>query len=282
MSVTLSPRLGRLIFCLVVLGGTVSVLAQQPPNEANPGLSTAKHVVRKPVGASSLDDAPSEVREFLGRVLEKIPGAARGLPAISSTTGNGRAGRPTRRSASRRSRALDPRGAGGSRHGRRRLQGEHRPRRSLAIRTRSGLLPPERVRFFQVDQRPEGRQGPAGAGAGRRGDGQGLQGRLLVPAQGQDRVSGPEAVRPQRVQRRGMVRGSGRGRLRTELLAGAGDVNLLQWISLTTGENALAKARRRGQHRRHGGVGQASVGSTTPTDLSANVIAWPNHRWRGW
>ena len=39
-----------------------------------------------------------------------------------------------------------------------------------------------------------------------------------------------------------------------------GDVNLLQWISLTTGAERPGEGRRRGQHRRHGGVGEKARG----------------------
>jgi hypothetical protein len=56
--------------CLVLLGGIVVVIASRRSPEPAPTI--VNPVVATPVRPSSLDGAPSEVREFLGRVLEKI------------------------------------------------------------------------------------------------------------------------------------------------------------------------------------------------------------------
>jgi hypothetical protein len=60
-----------LILGLALLGGIVALvavrLAQQPDQ------TSTTRVARRPVWRSDLDGAPPEVREFLGRVLDKVP-----------------------------------------------------------------------------------------------------------------------------------------------------------------------------------------------------------------
>jgi hypothetical protein len=72
-----SRKVTYLSLFLVLLGGIVAVVASRLSPE--PGPTTVKPVDRTPVRPSSLDGAPSEVREFLGRVLEKIPDSGTGV-----------------------------------------------------------------------------------------------------------------------------------------------------------------------------------------------------------
>lgn len=60
-----------LILAFSLLGAIVAVLVSR--HSPRPAPTITKDVAREPVRPSNLDDAPSEVREFLGRVLEKIP-----------------------------------------------------------------------------------------------------------------------------------------------------------------------------------------------------------------
>jgi hypothetical protein len=57
---------------LILLGCIVAVLASRRSSESAP-TTTTKPFVRAAVRPTGMDGAPSEVREFLGRVLEKIP-----------------------------------------------------------------------------------------------------------------------------------------------------------------------------------------------------------------
>jgi hypothetical protein len=71
MSVAASRKVTYLILLLGLLGGTVAAIAIRRRPEPPPAIVT--RMARKPVWPSPLDGAPSEVREFLGRVLAKIP-----------------------------------------------------------------------------------------------------------------------------------------------------------------------------------------------------------------
>jgi hypothetical protein len=77
LSVAASRKMTYLSLSFVLLGGIVAVLASRPSPE--PGPTTVKPVARTPVRPSSLDGAPSEVQEFLGRVLERIPDSGTGV-----------------------------------------------------------------------------------------------------------------------------------------------------------------------------------------------------------
>jgi hypothetical protein len=60
-----------LILFIGLLGGTIAVIAAKRRLERPPAIAT--RMALKPVWPSPLDGAPSDVREFLGRVLAKIP-----------------------------------------------------------------------------------------------------------------------------------------------------------------------------------------------------------------
>jgi hypothetical protein len=66
-----TSKVTSLVLFLGLLGGIVAVLAPRHP--IKPGPAGAVRVARRPVWPSSLDGAPSEVQEFLGRVLKKFP-----------------------------------------------------------------------------------------------------------------------------------------------------------------------------------------------------------------
>src|ERR1017187_2914694 len=68
---TASRKPVYLILSLGLLGAIVAVLASRPSRRPNPPIM--KDVARGTVSPSTLDAAPPEVQEFLGRVLEKIP-----------------------------------------------------------------------------------------------------------------------------------------------------------------------------------------------------------------
>jgi hypothetical protein len=66
-----------LVLGLALLGSTVAVPAPSPVWK--PDRTSITRIVQRPVSPSPLDDAPSEVREFLDRVLDKIPEDATGV-----------------------------------------------------------------------------------------------------------------------------------------------------------------------------------------------------------
>ena len=68
-----------LILLFGLLGGIVSVFALGPQGETDSGPTVRKQVIHEPVRRSKLDDAPPEVREFLDRVLEKTPKGGAGV-----------------------------------------------------------------------------------------------------------------------------------------------------------------------------------------------------------
>jgi hypothetical protein len=71
MSMAASRKVTYLILFLGLLGGALAVIATRLLTEPRPAIVT--RMARKPVWPSRLDGAPQEVREFLGRVLAKIP-----------------------------------------------------------------------------------------------------------------------------------------------------------------------------------------------------------------
>jgi hypothetical protein len=75
--VTASRKVTYLILFFGLLGGIAAVLA--PRHLAKPGPTLRKRVARRPVWPSHLEGAPSEVQEFLGRVVEKIPDSGTGV-----------------------------------------------------------------------------------------------------------------------------------------------------------------------------------------------------------
>jgi hypothetical protein len=75
--VTASRKTTYLIVSLGLLAGLLAALAPRPPRE--PGPSLVRHMARKPIWPSGLGAAPPEVQEFLGRVLEKVPESGSGV-----------------------------------------------------------------------------------------------------------------------------------------------------------------------------------------------------------
>jgi hypothetical protein len=64
-------RVLYLVVTLVLLASIATPRARRIPPESN--RTTERHDVRRPVVASPLDDAPAEVREFLDRAVDKLP-----------------------------------------------------------------------------------------------------------------------------------------------------------------------------------------------------------------
>ncbi len=74
---TASRKTTYLLVSLGLLAGILAALAPRPPRE--PGPTVVRHMALKPVCPSGLDAAPPEVQEFLGRVLEKVPDNGSGV-----------------------------------------------------------------------------------------------------------------------------------------------------------------------------------------------------------
>jgi hypothetical protein len=75
--VKVSRKATYLILSFGLLASLVAVLAARPPRKRGP-VDTGR-VARRPVWRSGADDAPPEVREFLDRVREKIPDDGTGV-----------------------------------------------------------------------------------------------------------------------------------------------------------------------------------------------------------
>ena len=87
---TVSRTLTYLVLPLALLGVMVSLLIQR----SKPSSTTGTHVTLKPVWPSGLDDAPAEVREFLDRILEKLSEGGSGVAGYQFSHWE-RAGKPT-------------------------------------------------------------------------------------------------------------------------------------------------------------------------------------------
>ena len=102
---TTSRKATYLIFMLGLLGSLVGVWALKTPR-ASGRHKDNEGAARGPAQSPGLGGAPSEVREFLGRVLNVLSeGGAGSRPAMSSAIGNGRGSQRTRRSGSKPYRA---------------------------------------------------------------------------------------------------------------------------------------------------------------------------------
>jgi hypothetical protein len=88
--VTVSRTLTYLVLSLALLGVLISLLIPR----SKPSPATGTHVTLKPVWPSGLDDAPAEVREFLDRIFEKIPEGGSGVAGYQFSHWE-RAGKPT-------------------------------------------------------------------------------------------------------------------------------------------------------------------------------------------
>ncbi len=72
-----SRKLTYVIGSIGLLGGLLAALAPRPSREADPTI--VQHLAGKPVWPPEQDAAPPEVREFLDRVLEKLPDRGSGV-----------------------------------------------------------------------------------------------------------------------------------------------------------------------------------------------------------
>ncbi|MDB5351699.1 MAG: hypothetical protein JWN86_2946 [Planctomycetota bacterium] len=70
-SIVAASRKTYLILFALISSGALAFFAASPRSKS--GRNPSEHVARRPAWRSSLDEAPPEVQEFLGRVFEKIP-----------------------------------------------------------------------------------------------------------------------------------------------------------------------------------------------------------------
>jgi hypothetical protein len=71
MSVTTPRKLSYLVLCLALVGAIVGLVASRPSRRFDP--KAAPHVGSESAAPLSLEAVPAEVRGFLGRALEKVP-----------------------------------------------------------------------------------------------------------------------------------------------------------------------------------------------------------------
>jgi hypothetical protein len=235
-----APRLvsyGIVLLCL--LAGSAVLLAPAPPPE--PGAARVKHLARKPVGTSSMEGAPSEVREFLGRVLEKLPEGGAGVTGYQFSHWDWK-GRPTQEAIGVKAiPGVDPeelvaciRNVDG-------YKGNIAHVEAVRSVPDPAFKPPEKVRFFEVISVPTVawvQQELVLVDAGTVNGYRVVYWYLL-----KDKTS---ALDPKLCARSAFNIGAwfvapGVVGYALSCWPERGDVNRFQWIALTTGENALAK-----------------------------------------
>jgi hypothetical protein len=200
-----------------------------------------KRVVRKPVWGARVEDAPTEVREFLGRVLEKIPEGGAGVTGYQFAHWEWQ-GRPTHEAVGLKAipgvdpqelvaRIMDVDGYPGN------IAHVEAARSELD----PAFKPPGKVRFFEVVRVPKVARVQQELVLVDAGTVQGY--RLVYWYLLKDKTS---ALDPKVGVRSAFNIGAwlvAPGVVGYALSAWPqrADVNVFQWVSLTTGENALAK-----------------------------------------
>jgi len=224
---------------LCLLAGIAVLLA--PGSPSKPDATSVKHVARKPVGASSVDDAPAEVREFLGRVLEKIPEGGAGVTGYQFDHWEWK-GRPTHEAVGLKAiPGVDPRELVARVMNVDGYKGNIAHVETVRSEPDPAFKPPEKVRFFEVISVPKVAR---------------VQQELVLVDAGtvkgyrvvywyllKDKTS---ALDPKLCARSAFNIGAwfaapGVVGYALSCWPERGDVNRFQWIALTTGENALAR-----------------------------------------
>jgi hypothetical protein len=226
---------------LCLLAGLAVLLAPAPPSKSKPDRPTVKHVVRKPVTASTVDQAPAEVREFLPRVLERIPEGGAGVTGYQFEDWEWN-GRPTHEAVGLKAIPdVDPREFVAAVMNVDGYKGNIAHVEAVRSEPDPAFRPPEKVRFFEVVSVPNVAT---------------LQQELVLVDAGT--VHGYRVVywyllkdRTSALDRKLCARSAfniGAWLVAPGVVGYAlscwperGDVNSLQWIALTTGQNALAR-----------------------------------------
>jgi hypothetical protein len=237
--VAASKRVSYRIVLLALLGGSAFLLAPGPPPK--PGAAPLKRVVRKPVGTSRVDDAPPEVREFLGRVLERVPEAGAGVTGYQFEYWDWQ-GRPTHEAVGLKAIA----GVDTEELVARIKNVDGYAGRIAHVETARSepdpdFLPPEKVRFFEVIRVPKVTSVQQELVLVDAGTIKGYRVVYWYLLKDKTRALNPKLYARSAFNIGAWLAAPGVVGYALSCWPERGDVNLLQWISLTTGENALAK-----------------------------------------
>jgi hypothetical protein len=237
-SVAASSRVLHRILSMSLLGGIVVLLA---PGPSAPDGTSVKRVGRKPVLGPSMDEAPSEVREFLGRVLDRIPNGGAVITGYQFYHWEWK-GRPTHEAVGLKAiPGVDPQKLVACVMNVDGYKGNIAHVEAARSEPDPAFNPPEKVRFFQVISIPKVARVQHELVLVDAGTVKGY--RLVYWYLLKDKTS---KLDPKLAARSAFNIGAW---LVTPDVVGYAlsswpqrdDVNVLQWVSLTKGENALAK-----------------------------------------
>ena len=234
-----SRKVTYLILTLGLLGGIVAVLAPRPAPE--PGPTVIRRIARKPPPPSGLDGAPPEVREFLGRVLERVPEGGAGVTGYQFRHW-GREGKPTHEAIGLKAvpgvdpreaiaRVMDVDGYAG-----------HLAHVAACRSVRDPAFePPEQVRFFQVVRVPGIARVQQELVLVDAGTVQGYRVAYWYLLEGETEALDPKAGARSAFNVGAWLVAPGVVGYALSTWPRRGDVNALQWVSLTSGADALAE-----------------------------------------
>jgi hypothetical protein len=227
------------IVALGLLGGIVARIALRPAPETGP--TPIRRIVRKPPPPSGLDGAPPEVREFLGRVLERVPEGGTGVTGYQFRHW-GRDGKPTHEAFGLKAvPGVDPQEAFA-----RVMDVDGYPGHLAHVAAcRSvpdpAFEPPEKVRFFQVVRVPGIARVQQELVLVDAGTVKGYRVAFWYLLAGQTEALDPEAGARSAYNVGGWLAAPGVVGYALSTWPRRGDVNALQWMSLTSGADALAE-----------------------------------------
>jgi hypothetical protein len=228
-----------LILSLGLLGGLVAVLAPRP--SPKPGATIMKRVARRPVWPSSLDGAPPEVQAFLGRVLEKVPDSGTGVTGYQFSHWEWE-GRPTHEAIGLKAipgvdphefiaRVMDVDG----------YKGHIAHVEAARSQPDSAFKPPETVRFFQVISVPRVAKVQQELVLVDAGTVKGYRLAYWYLLKDKTQSLDPKVGARSEFNIGAWLAAPGVVGYTLSSWPRRDDVNALQWVSLTSGANALAK-----------------------------------------
>ena len=238
---TVSRTLTYLALSLALLGVMVSLLIPRPVPMPAPSPTTGTHVTLKPVWPSGLDDAPAEVREFLDRILGKIPEGGSGVAGYQFSHWE-RAGKPTHEAIGLK--AIP--GAEPEAILVRIMDVDHykghvaHVEASRSVRD-SSFTPPGKVRFYQVISVPGVARVQHELVLADAGMVKGYRVAYWYLLEDRTRSLDPKAGARSESNIGAWLIAPGVLGYALSSWPNRGDVNAIQWLSLTSGANALAK-----------------------------------------
>ena len=235
---TASRKVTYLVLSLALLGGIVAVLASRPSPEPSP---TITRVALRPVWPSNLDGAPPEVREFLGRVFQEIPDGGTGVTGYQFHHWRWE-GKPTDEAIGLKAipgvapdeliaRVMDVDG----------YKGHIAHVEACRSEPDSAFKPPEKVRFFQIISVPAVAKVQHELVLVDAGTVKGYRVVYWYLLKDKTKSLDPKVAARSDFNIGAWLVAPGAVGYALSTWPRRGDVNVLQWVSLTSGANALAK-----------------------------------------